>query len=300
MTTPWIHDGSAPGTPARDFAPHRPHLGPCRTAPDPAPETSDGDLVRLGPETRSAPGDGRRPEPSTSICQATRRSEGPTTAPERRFHALFNHPEVGILHLDRDARILDANPALAQVCGRARSELRGRFVGAVVTRFDVEAHEPSWRRLVRGQSGHYAMSVTLRLADGGGLTTRMSVSAIAGASGLPSGAFAVLGLAAAENGVPTPARAVPTPPEAAVLELLAAGRTIQQIASEVGLSRRGVDYRVGRLRHKLRLDGPDGCPATAAGLVARAYTLGLLRPQHWPPRVAIQNALDDDPDLSAS
>jgi len=79
-------------------------------------------------------------------------------------------------------------------------------------------------------------------------------------------------------------REPPTAAELAVLRGLASGLTLQQVAVRLGLSRRGVDYRLARLRHKLRTDDLDGIPATTAGVVARGYALGLLQPATWPPR----------------
>ena len=81
-----------------------------------------------------------------------------------------------------------------------------------------------------------------------------------------------------------PQRERPTPAEIAVLTGLASGLTLQQVAVRLGLTRRGVDYRLARLRQKLRVDGPGGVPATTAGVVARGYALGLLTPETWPPR----------------
>jgi len=60
----------------------------------------------------------------------------------------------------------------------------------------------------------------------------------------------------------------------------------REIATELKLSRRGVDYRVAKLRHKLRFDGTSTMPATRAALIARAYAIGLLQRGSWPPRVS--------------
>ena len=82
-----------------------------------------------------------------------------------------------------------------------------------------------------------------------------------------------------------PRREQPTAAEIAVLTGLASGLTLQQVAVRLGLTRRGVDYRLARLRQKLRVvDGPGGVPSTTAGVVARGYALGLLTPATWPPR----------------
>jgi len=117
------------------------------------------------------------------------------------------------------------------------------------------------------------------------------VTAVVDVHGEVTGAIAVAVAAApgpaelpAEPLVPTGRRERPTPAEIAVLTGLASGLTLQQVAVRLGLTRRGVDYRLARLRQKLRADGPGGVPATTAGVVARGYALGLLTPETWPPR----------------
>jgi DNA-binding NarL/FixJ family response regulator len=86
--------------------------------------------------------------------------------------------------------------------------------------------------------------------------------------------------------VPPVTRPQPTPAEAAVLQRLASGMTFQQIADDLQLTRRGVDYRVTTLRHKLRPEGSRRVPSTTAALIARAYALGILESGVWPPRIA--------------
>lgn len=64
-----------------------------------------------------------------------------------------------------------------------------------------------------------------------------------------------------------------------VLVALAAGRTQTTIASMLALTRRGLDYRVARLRARLGANS-----ITLTGLVASAYARGILVPDVWPPR----------------
>jgi len=64
--------------------------------------------------------------------------------------------------------------------------------------------------------------------------------------------------------------------EAGLLPLLAAGRTNGQIAKELALSSATVAHHVQQLMQKMAA----GCRTE---LVARAYTLGLLAIDAWPP-----------------
>lgn len=208
-------------------------------------------------------------------------------ASEQRYRAIFDGAAICIILLDAEARIVDANAASKQITGRSRSELLGRFVGAITTPKDTEAHLPLWRELISGARSRYDQPMTLRHADGTLCPAHLTMTLIRDDAGHPTGA---LGLATPYPAEQPPARSgrvrgVMTAPETAVLERLAAGESLAEIADDLGLTRRGVDYRVSQLRRKLRADGPGGVPATATALVARAYALGIMHPSAWPPRV---------------
>jgi len=65
---------------------------------------------------------------------------------------------------------------------------------------------------------------------------------------------------------------------ARVLEGVAAGDSSARLATRLHLSRQGVEYHVTALLR--RLDAPN-----RACLVSRAYAMGVLRSDCWPPRV---------------
>lgn len=69
-----------------------------------------------------------------------------------------------------------------------------------------------------------------------------------------------------------------TAAELRVLQFVALGLTSREIAESLWVSRQAVTYHIGNLLMKLRAD-------TRAGLVARAYALGILCPGTWPPAV---------------
>lgn len=61
-----------------------------------------------------------------------------------------------------------------------------------------------------------------------------------------------------------------------MLELVAGGLTSKEIAGRLFLSRQAVTYHIAGMFEKLGAE-------TRAGLVGRAYALGFLRPDRWPP-----------------
>jgi PAS domain S-box-containing protein len=216
---------------------------------------------------------------------------------EQRFRALFNAAEIGVLLLAPDARVLDANPAALRLTARTPQQVRGQPLGIALTAADVERHVPLWAELLAGRRNRYDLTVTVRSAGGRQRAARLTVTLVRAREGTAAvGLGLVVPLTPETETVTVPARCMPSAGEAAVLERLAAGASLQQIASDLGMSRRGVDYRITRLRHKLRADGPGGAPTNSAALIARAYALGILHPAVWPPRVAELQHPDDRSD----
>jgi DNA-binding NarL/FixJ family response regulator len=66
--------------------------------------------------------------------------------------------------------------------------------------------------------------------------------------------------------------------EVSVLEFLAEGLSSRQVAKTLGVTDQAVTYHVGNLLSKF------AC-GNRAGLVARAYFLGHLNADVWPPKV---------------
>lgn len=203
---------------------------------------------------------------------------------------MFAEVPTAVVVLDLEARVVDANPAAERATGHPSTVLVGRYVGTVTTPHVAEAHRPHWRELVAGRRERYDLPGTLLHADGTLLPIRLTVALIRDGNDRPAGAVAFVHPPDRRPGMPKARR--PSDAEAAVLSRLAAGRSIQQIADDLRLTRRGVDYRIAQLRRKLRADGPDGAPATSAALVARAYTLGILTSAVWPPRIDLGTVRD--------
>ena len=200
----------------------------------------------------------------------------------QRYRAVFDTADVGVLELDREGRVVDANPAFR----RCLPGIVGRPASSAMARVDALRAVPLWRDLVDGRCDRYDLDATLRRPDGTTVSGHVVVTAVVDAHDEVTGAVVVAVAVAPPPADPhdDPRRERPTAAEIAVLTGLASGLTLQQVAVRLGLTRRGVDYRLARLRRKLRVDRPGGVPATTAGVVARGYALGLLTPEPWPPR----------------
>jgi DNA-binding NarL/FixJ family response regulator len=66
--------------------------------------------------------------------------------------------------------------------------------------------------------------------------------------------------------------------DARIIESIAAGERTAHIARKLYLSHQGVEYHVSKMFQRLRV-------ANRPALVARAYSLGILRTEAWPPQI---------------
>lgn len=70
-----------------------------------------------------------------------------------------------------------------------------------------------------------------------------------------------------------------TTQEERILTLLAAGCSTREISRRLFITEKGVAYHIGHLLGKF------GC-RSRAGVVGRAFVLGMLRADVWPPQIA--------------
>jgi PAS domain-containing protein len=183
-----------------------------------------------------------------------------------------------------DGCVIDVNLACERATGVERVDLLGRPVSVLIPRAEFPAHTERWVGLTAGRDGRYELPGRLRRLDDALLEYRFVAHLVRDAVGAPAGVVAVAQPRSPAGATTLPASRWPTAAELAVLRLLAGGKTIGQIAVELDLTNRGVDYRLMRLRRKLRVDGSAaGAFMSSAALVARAYVLGVLHPAVWPP-----------------
>ncbi|WP_341829357.1 LuxR C-terminal-related transcriptional regulator [Streptomyces cyanogenus] len=195
------------------------------------------------------------------------------------FRSLFERSGVGMAALDSHSRIRRANDAMLALLDRDTSEVRDIAFTDLLHPDSRSRLRVGFDQLRLGRTGRLTEYVKVprpENAVGGNLTAlRMRADARADSP--------LLVLVQLDPPTPEcpPGGARPTllgEMEARILEKVAAGASTVQLAGQLHLSCKGIEYHVSAMLRKL--DVPNR-PA----LVSRAYTLGILSSGSWPPRV---------------
>ncbi|MFG3116399.1 PAS domain-containing protein [Streptomyces sp. NPDC048197] len=177
-----------------------------------------------------------------------------------------------------DGEVLIANPAMATLWGVAPGQLRGRNL---LSLFRPRAKEQLRRieEAVRlGRRSRYPVEVHWRsAADGAEREGELTVDPVGDASVQPPALLALLRVT--ESAPPPRPRATASPVETRILALAAGGATTAAIGASLGLTVDGVNYHLTRLSRRWRVQG-------RTALVAKAYVLGVLAADSWPPAPA--------------
>ncbi|ARF58675.1 PAS domain-containing protein [Streptomyces gilvosporeus] len=177
-----------------------------------------------------------------------------------------------------DGEVLIANPAMAAQWGTTPGQLRGHNL---LEMFRPRAKEQLLRieEAVRlGRRSRYPVEVQWHsAADGTEREGELTVDPVGDVSVQPPVLLAVLRVR--EAAPPAPPRGTASPVEARILALAAGGATTAAIGTALGLTVDGVNYHLTRLARRWRVQG-------RTALVARAYVLGILSPDAWPPSPA--------------
>jgi PAS domain S-box-containing protein len=207
---------------------------------------------------------------------------------EQRFLEIFQHTGLPIAVFDVGGHLLDANVAYTRLLGAPLSRITGRHLRSLVTGTTFAQDTPKWRKLVAGGQRSYRTAAAIRREDGSVVVTPCTISIVRAADGRPKYVYSVndpggYGPGPSCTGLPPLDLEELSPSEHVILTTLARGDTLSDAGAELHLSRAGVDHHLSRLRQRLGL--PRG--TRTAGLVARAYALGVLAPGSWPPQVAM-------------
>ncbi|QJT05740.1 PAS domain-containing protein [Streptomyces asoensis] len=207
------------------------------------------------------------------------RAERDAVVWRNRALLLFDRVSVPVAVCDVYGAVLLANPAMAAECGTSPGRLRGREVLELFRPQEATQVERIAEALRLRHRSRYQVSVCWQpsgAVERYGELTADPVSDSVEATPALLVMLRVLGERAPRPEAP-PVRV--TPVEARILALLAGGATTARAARETGLTRDGVTYHLRRLSTRWGA-------ANRTELVARAYALGVLAAEAWPPAPA--------------
>ncbi|MFM9608483.1 LuxR C-terminal-related transcriptional regulator [Streptomyces niveiscabiei] len=191
-----------------------------------------------------------------------------------------------VVHVDSRLRVVAANKPFTDMFLADSPEPAGQS-------FPLFFHEAAqahlrehFAQLLAGTQPQFSAPLPMVTAQGEVVDCLVSCVAISASVHLSCTECIALASIRPDTPFGPPMPLLPAPPALAevpshVLEGLAAGLSTQQLASRLGLSSHGVEYHVSSMLRKLK------APNRSA-LVARAYALGILVPNCWPPQVRPQ------------
>jgi PAS domain S-box-containing protein len=196
------------------------------------------------------------------------------------FRSLFERSGVCIASLDSAYRVLEANADLFHLLDRSAPEVTGREFTDLLHPGVRVGLRRQLAKLTEGKRGRFTEHVVAMRPDGTAVAGNLTAVAVRG-NGRVATAVLVLITPTNPSGngrVVVDQSKVLTDVDARILEGVAAGVSTVQMASQLYLSRQGVEYHVSGMLRKLKVPNR---PA----LVSRAYALGILSVATWPPRV---------------
>lgn len=121
-----------------------------------------------------------------------REAENKLVAAERRFRTLFEAAPIGTFLVSAEGRIIDANPAAAELLGLPPEVLVGTTTSELTHPEDIEMSSRNRERLVRGETPSYRLEKRYVRGDGSVFWAQLDACIIRGDSGNPDD-FLLLG-----------------------------------------------------------------------------------------------------------
>ncbi|MCS0637301.1 PAS domain-containing protein [Streptomyces sp. LP05-1] len=201
---------------------------------------------------------------------------------------VFDRVPVPIAVCRTDGRILLANPAMAAEWGTRPGELPERNV---LELFHPRAADEVHRivdAVRRGHRSRYPVRVSWSAPDGRERYGELTADTVSDTADAPLWLLVLVRVLGEHRPRPSRGPDDTGPLERRILALAAAGATTERIARSVGLTVDGVNYHLTRLSRRWSVPN-------RTALVARAYVLGVLDPDAWPPEPARDPRPDPPP-----
>lgn len=227
-------------------------------------------VVDRGYVVRDADGKAVRMVGSMADVTESRRREQELKESEEMFRLAFEAAAVGMAHVAPDGRWLRFNRKFLEISGYEEEELSSLTYLDLTPPEDREASVARVRLALEGKIGPYSHERRFVRKDGSRVWVDLSVSLVRSLSGEPR-FFVCAAEDVTSRKVKEILRELPTPREADVLRLVAAGRTNATIARDLNHSFGTVKLSVRRLLAKLGAKNRED-------LVRRAIEIGLIPP----------------------
>ncbi|MFV0130493.1 helix-turn-helix transcriptional regulator [Streptomyces sp. HMX112] len=188
---------------------------------------------------------------------------------------VFDRVPVPIAVCRTDGLILLANPAMAAEWGTRPGRLPGRNV---LELFHPRSADQVHRIVEAVRLGHrsrYPLQVHWSAPDGRERYGELTADTVSDSADAPLWLLVLLRVLG-DRPAPRREAAEVGPAEKRILALAAGGATTDRIARSVGLTVDGVNYHLTRLARRWAVPN-------RTALIARAYVLGVLSPDAWPP-----------------
>ncbi|HWO68001.1 MAG TPA: LuxR C-terminal-related transcriptional regulator [Umezawaea sp.] len=218
----------------------------------------------------------------TSPCMDDNTADPPfdLAASANAFRSLFENAGICMARLDSALAVREVNAEFCQALGWTAVEARDVEVLRFLHRSAHSYLRRQFTRLSSGALNRISERVLAVSADESIVPGQLTAMAIERCRTDKPGVLVVF-LAdrpAAGDANSSHRRWKPSDLDTKILEGVAAGVSSVKIASDLYLSRQGVEYRVSAMLR--RLNAPN-----RAALVSRAYSLGILGVGTWPPQV---------------
>jgi PAS domain S-box-containing protein len=203
---------------------------------------------------------------------------------EERFRRIFDEGPLGIVLVDRDLRVTDANQRAVRMTGRSREEVIGSRFPAVTDPQEAAEDMEQMTRLLRGESEGYR--IEKRFTDATGTTGYASIttSVIHDEHGTPLYTLRIVedvterrrlerevaSRAAAASGI----LARLTAREIEIMGLLTEGLSAPQMAKRLSVSTRTVESHLANAYRKLGVRSKEDAVAEFRGLSRAALASG--------------------------
>ena len=201
------------------------------------------------------------------------------------FWLLFDGSSTCIAQLDLQFRVVGGNSGFAEAFGLEIGILPGYGITELVHSSVREKLSWQLKSLVRGERSRFTDRVLVALRSSAANLEITGISVTNDAGRVESLIILVQqerAEAKEAEGVepvrPAKARKLLTKMDAGVLEGVASGMSTVQLATNLFLSRGGVEYHVSALMKRLKA-------GNRSELVSKAYAAGLFNIGIWPPRV---------------